>query len=206
MSDPGEKRRELLPHFARVEGSPAPPDAVGGIRLAADRPRTTPEGPVWALRGSFRVAPGRGGPQQETLRRLVLVVTSDASHVTWARHALLDAALFGPDVKGSPTDVTGFFNLNLADLFEFENRAETFHIVASIGGDISAVLTCTVELPWIDWPRPVPPPPPRDAEAEEKDEDEDDDDPGGPEDAEDDEDLDEDDDSWMIDEEPLTDL
>ncbi|MGD8377135.1 MAG: hypothetical protein PVF68_13450 [Acidobacteriota bacterium] len=205
MSNPREERRELLPHFVRVESSPPLPDTVGGIRLAADPPRSMPEGPVWALRGSFRVAPARGTAQQETLRRLVLAVTSDASHVTRARHALLDAALFGPDVKGSPADISGFFSLNLADLFEFENRSETFHLVASIGGNISDVLTCTVELPWVDWPRAVPPPPPKEAAAEEEGE-EDDDDPGGPEDADDDEDLDEDDDSWMIDEEPLTDL
>ncbi len=181
---PPQSPAEVLPGFLKTEASPAIPDAVGGIALVAEPPRLSATGPTWPLRGCFRVARA-GAADASVLRRLVIALTSDASHVTQARHAVADAALFGGDVKVGANDVTGYFNVDLADLFALAHKQETFHIVASIGADASDVLTCKVEFPWIDWPQVGPTQAAKD-EAEMEDQ----------EDAEDEGD----DDSWMVDE------
>jgi hypothetical protein len=113
-----------------------------------------------------------------------LALTSGASHGTQAHHALGEVVLFGGDVAGSGSEVTGFFNVDLADLFELSNRQESFHIVASIGTCTSDVLTCDAEFPWIEAAR-AEPVTEEDAADEEEEEEEDEEE--------------DDDDSWMVD-------
>jgi len=179
--------REILPHFRETARSPEIPETAGGIALVAEAPRESPAGPTWPLRGTFRM-PGGGDTGGAILRRLVLALTSGASHVTQAGHALGDVVLFDGDVAGTGTDVTGFFNVDLADLFELSNRQEIFHIIASIGTHTSDVLTCEVEFPWIEAPRAEPAAKDDDVEEEEEEDE-----------AEEEED---DDDSWMVDDDP----
>jgi len=183
---PYDATREILPHFRETARSPEIPKTAGRIVLAAEAPRVTPEGPVWPLRGSFRM-PGGEEAGESLLRRIVLALTSGASHVTQARHALGEVVLFGGDVAGSGSEVTGFFNIDLADLFELSNRQETFHIVASIGTRTSDVLTCDAEFSWIEVPRAEPV---TEEDAADEDEEEEEDE--------------EDDDSWMVDDDPET--
>ena len=185
-----ENPAELFPHFSPTENSPPVPEALGEIVLAAERPYLSAAGPTWPLRGSFRV-PNAGGENEDVLHRVVLAVTSGASYVTRARHAFREAVLFDGDVTASATDVAGYFNANLADLFDFRNRQETFHLVASIGTCTAPLLTCEVEFPWLAPPRAEP--------AEPGDD-------GGrgaePELEEEEEPEEEEDDSWLVDEDP----
>lgn len=182
-TSPGEQV-ELLPHFRQTERSPRLPETPGGILLAAEPPRASSAGPFWVLRGSFRIADA-GVADESVLGKIVLALTSGASHVTLARHAVGETVIFPEDVIVSQTEIAGYFNVNLPDLFEFTNRREAFHIVASIGAHTSEVLTCEVEFPWVDWPV-ASPPETADLEAEEEGE----------------EDEAGDDDSWMVDEDP----
>ncbi len=178
---------EILPHFSRTARSPAIPESAGRIILSTETPRLTAAGPCWPLRGSFRVAYAGGAADPSVLHRIVVALTSDASHVTVARHAARDSVLFDGDVVVGTGDVSGYFNVDLADLFVFTNRQDTFHIIASIGTDASDVLTCAVQFPWIESPRAEPIPA----------------DSAGPEDESEGEDED-DDDSWMVDEDQDT--
>jgi hypothetical protein len=178
---------EILPNFSETARSPRIPERPGEIVLAVEAPRESRDGPVWPLRGSFRM-PAGADSGESLLRRVVLALTSGASHVTQARHAFGNVVLFGADVTGAGSDLTGFFNVDLADLFELSHRRETFHIVASIGTHTSDVLTCDAEFPWIEAPRAEPL---AEEAASEEDEDEDDE-----------EDEEEDDDSWMVDDDP----
>jgi hypothetical protein len=154
-AQPAEPLPDLLPRFGRTPEDPDDPilpQGEVGIRIATAGLEGPPDRRRWPLRGAFRVPlalAGEGASPEAVLQRIVLVLTCGSSHDVQARHAFRDELLFAEDVTAQDGIVEGAFHLDLLRTFAFVSDSDTYFILASVGGHLSPVVRCPVEMPWL---------------------------------------------------------
>lgn len=140
---------DALPHFRRRAQDPALPPGAVGVLVHTSGIEQVAGGPRWPLRGCFRVPRVEGSEPQSVLLRVVLSVTDQSTHEIQARHAFRDELLFAEDVREEGPLVSGDFHVDLLKLFEFDVPHETYFVAASVGQEVSAIVRCTCQMPWV---------------------------------------------------------